>query len=175
MTDYKININEQDISSLLFKDEGLKNLIEAILNQILEAQMTEHIGAGSYERNKNRRTYRNGYRVRKIRTRIGSLNLLIPQSRDGKFSTSLFRRYQRSEQAFVLGLMEMYLNGVSTRKVTKITEKLCGVSFSKSTVSQLCFELDSKVNAWNNRSLSENKYPFLEWPLNSGQILCQKL
>ena len=104
MTDYKITINEKEISSILFKDKKFKKLIESILNQILETQITEYIGAESYERNKNRKTYRNGYRTRKIRTRVGSLNLLVPQTRDGKFSTSIFRRYQRSEQAFVLGL-----------------------------------------------------------------------
>jgi transposase-like protein len=89
------------------------------------------------------------------------LNLLVPQSRDGQFSTEMFRRYQRSEQAFVLALMEMYLNGVSTRKVTSITEELCGASFSKSTVSQLCTELEARVGAWNDRPLHDKRYPFL--------------
>ena len=161
MAQYEVKIDEQDVASLLFKDEGLKKLVEAILNQILEAQMTEHVGAETYERSQNRKAYRNGHRVRKLYTRVGPLNLLVPQARDGRFSTSLFKRYQRSEQAFVLALMEMYLNGVSTRKVTKITEELCGVSFSKSTVSDLCLELDSRVDAWNNRVLFEKKYPFV--------------
>jgi putative transposase len=161
MAQYEVKIDEQDVASLLFKDEGLKKLVEAILNQILKAQMTEHIGAQTYERSQNRKAYRNGHRVRKLYTGVGPLRLLVPQARDGQFSTSLFKRYQRSEQAFVLALMEMYLNGVSTRKVTKITEKLCGVSFSKSTVSDLCLELDSRVDAWNNRALFEKRYPFI--------------
>ncbi len=161
MAQYEVKIDEQDIASLLFKDEGLKKLVEAILNQILEAQMTEHIGAQTYERSKDRKAYRNGHRVRKLYTRVGPLRLLVPQTRDGQFSTSLFKRYQRSEQAFVLALMEMYLNGVSTRKVTKITEELCGVSFSKSTVSDLCLELDSRVDAWNNRAYLKRRYPFV--------------
>jgi len=66
MAQYEVKINEQDIANILFKDEGLKKLIEAILNQVLEAQMTEHIGAQTYERNQNRKAYRNGHRVRKI-------------------------------------------------------------------------------------------------------------
>ncbi len=85
----------------------------------------------------------------------------VPQTRNGEFSTEIFNKYQRSEQAFVLGLMEMYIQGVSTRKVKKVTETLCGVSFSKSTVSQLCVGLDAVVNAWRNRDLTHKHYPFL--------------
>jgi transposase-like protein len=123
--------------------------------------MTEHIGAQAYERSDERKAYRNGHRVRKLYTRVGPLNLLVPQSRDGQFSTEMFRRYQRSEQAFVLALMEMYLNGVSTRKVASITEELCGASFAKSTVSQLCTELETRVEAWNDRTLHGKRFPFL--------------
>jgi len=92
----------------------------------------------------------------------------VPQARDGSFSTDLFRRYQRSEQALVLAMMEMgnidlmrSTQGVSTRKVTKITKELCGTGFSKSTVSRLCEELDVRVGAWNERPLGEKEYPFL--------------
>ena len=94
---------------------------------------------------------RNGYRPRQLYTRVGPVTLQVPQTRDGSFSTDIFKRYQRSEQAFVLALMEMVVNGVSTRKVTHITEELCGVSFSKSTVSQLCTGLDARVRAFNER------------------------
>lgn len=123
--------------------------------------MTDHLGALPYERNVERNGYRNGYRPRTIYTRVGPVTLRVPQSRDGSFSTDIFRRYQRSEQTLVLGIMEMYINGVSTRKVTAITEELCGVSFSKSTVSQLCVELDARVSAWNERRLDGHVYPFL--------------
>lgn len=81
--------------------------------------------------------------------------------RNGQFSTELFARYQRSEQALILALMEMVINGVSTRKVAKITEELCGTEFSKSTVSDLCKRLDPIVQAWNNRNLREHRYPFV--------------
>lgn len=132
-----------------------------MLNQILEAQMTEHLGAEPYERTAERNAYRNGFRSRTLNSRVGKLVLNIPQSRDGKFSTELFARYQRSEQSFMLALMEMVVQGVSTRKVTLITEKLCGTSFSKTTVSELCKELDVKVNAWNERPLTNSAYPFM--------------
>ena len=81
--------------------------------------------------------------------------------RDGAFSTELFARYQRSEQALVLTLMEMVVNGVSTRKVARITEELCGASFAKSTVSDLCKALDPLVSAWNERDLSAQRFPFV--------------
>ena len=88
------------------------------------------------------------------------MNLRIPRLRNGKFSTEMFARYQRSEQALVLAMMEMVINGVSTRKVTLITEELCGAQFSKSTVSELCKNLDPLVESWNHRPLTE-AYPFV--------------
>jgi putative transposase len=94
-------------------------------------------------------------------TRLGSLTLKVPRLRNGDFSTDLFHRFQRSEQAFILALMEMVVNGVSTRKVKHITYELCGETFSKSTISELCKGLDPTINAWNNRSLSEREYSFL--------------
>jgi len=130
------------------------------LNQVLEAQVTESLGAARHERSEERAGYRNGVRPRTLYTRVGPITLRVPQTRDGSFSTDLFKRYQRSEQAFVLALMEMTVQGVSTRKVSAITEELCGASFSKSTVSQLCTGLDTRVRAFNERSL-EGEYPFV--------------
>jgi putative transposase len=132
-----------------------------VLNQVLEAQVTEQIGARPYERSAERKAYRNGSRLRTLTTRVGLLVLHVPQVRNGSFSTTLFARYQRSEQALVLALMEMVLQGVSTRKVATITEELCGTRFSRSTVSQLCTALDARVQAWNERSLDAQAYPFV--------------
>jgi putative transposase len=92
---------------------------------------------------------------------VGTLNLLIPQDREGTFSTRLFSRYQRNEKALVLALMEMYVEGVSTRKVKDITEELCGISFSRSLVSSLASHLDSELEAWRNRRLEAEAYPYL--------------
>jgi transposase-like protein len=128
---------------------------------MLEAEMTEHIGADRYERTERRTGQRNGHKPRALRTRVGTLNLLVPQDREGTFSTGLFCRYQRNEKALVLALMEMYLEGVSTRKVKDITEELCGTSFSKSTVSHLAAGLDSELEAWRNRRLEAEAYPYL--------------
>ncbi len=107
-----------------------------MLQQILEAEMTKHVGAAPYGRSASRRGHRNGHRPRQLHTGVGALNLLVPQDREGTFSTRLFSRYQRNEKALVLALMEMYVEGVSTRKVKEVTEALCGASFSKSMVSQ---------------------------------------
>lgn len=161
MADYDLKLDKEQLVGLLTKNDAMAELISSILTQVLEAQMTEHLGAERHEQNELRAGYRNGYRARQLYTRIGTLHLRVPQTRDGSFSTEIFKRYQRSEQAFVAGLMEMYLQGVSTRKVTKITEELCGTSFSKSTVSQLCANLDTRLAAWRNRPLSDKRYPFV--------------
>ena len=161
MAQYDIKLNSNELVDLLSNNEQFPKLMEGIINQVLDAQMTEHLGVEVYERSNDRNGYRNGYRIRRLSTRIGHLILRVPQTRDGSFSTDIFKRYQRKEQAFVLGLMEMYLNGVSTRKVSKVTEELCGVSFSKSTVSDLTTELDAKVGAFKNRRLDSKSYPFV--------------
>lgn len=153
MTDYELKVPSNLLSSLMGEKDALAGLLEEVLNQILEAQVAQRVGAGRYERSDERVTYRNGYRTRQLYTRVGPLTLRVPQLRDGSFSTEIFARYQRSEQALVLSLMEMVVNGVSTRKVARITEELCGNSFSKSTVSQLCTALDARVRAFNERPL----------------------
>lgn len=160
MAEYEIKVNEALLSNLLGGGkEGLGELVESVLNQVLEAQAEEQLGAGRYERCEARTGYRNGYRTRQLYSRVGPLTLRVPQFRDGSFSTEIFQRYQRSEQALVLALMEMVVNGVSTRKVSKITEELCGASFSKSMVSRLCAALDARVRAFNERPLG--RFPFL--------------
>ena len=160
MAGYDINVDKELLAGLLSEPNGLAKLIESVLNQILEAQMVESVGADRHERSEERQGYRNGYRMRTLSTRVGPVTLRVPQARDGSFSTEIFKRYQRSEQAFVLALMEMVVQGVSTRKVSAITEELCGVSFSKSTVSALCVGLDARVSAFNERRL-DNDYPFI--------------
>ena len=160
MAEYEVTLNEALLSSLLNGGkEGLAALLESVLNQVLEAQAEEQLGAGRYERSAARTGYRNGHRTRQIYSRVGPLVLRVPQFRDGSFSTEIFQRYQRSEQAFVLALMEMVVQGVSTRKVAKITEELCGTTFSKSTVSRLCAALDARVSVFNERPLGW--FPFM--------------
>ena len=162
MTQLNITLNEETLKELMLgnRDEALRKLLEAVFNAILKAEASEQVGADLYERTDERQTYRNGYRERQFKTRVGSLELLIPKLRNGTFSTTLFANYERSERALVLALMEMVLQGVSTRKVSNITETLCGTSFSKSTVSKLCEELDKEVEQFRRRPLTK-AYPFL--------------
>jgi len=146
---------------LLDDPSFLREIVERVLQEMLEAEMTEHIGAAPYERSAARAGHRNGYKPRALRTRVGTLNLLVPQDREGTFSTRLFCRYQRNEKALVLALMEMYIEGVSTRKVKEVTEELCGTSFSKSLVSSLAGYLDAELEAWRKRRLEAETYPYL--------------
>jgi putative transposase len=153
---------EEVVQGVLLDDPGfLKEIVERVLQQLLEAEMTEHIGAAPYERVEGRTGHRNGHRPRALRTRVGTLNLLVPQEREGTFSSRLFSRYQRNEKALVLALMEMYVEGVSTRKVKDITEELCGTSFSKSLISSLAGKLDSELEGWRARRLEAEAYPYL--------------
>jgi putative transposase len=141
-------------------DDGMRALVQRVVQQVLEAEMTSFLGAENYERTSERRGYRNGYKSRLLKTRVGELELLVPKDRDGQFQTELFERYQRSEKALVLAIMQMYVEGVSTRKVRDITEALCGLEIGKSQVSALAQKLDEEIRQWRERPI-ENSYPYL--------------
>jgi putative transposase len=146
---------------LLSDPDFLRGIVERALQAILEEEMTAHLGVARYERGEGRTGYRNGHTPRTLTTRVGTLTLRVPQDRDGTFSTELFARYQRSEQALVTTLMEMYLQGVSTRNVAAITEQLCGTGISKSQVSAVVGRLDPELKAWRERPLTAAAYPYL--------------
>ena len=141
-------------------DNPFRDMLEFMVQSALEFEMSTHLGAEPYERNGQRLGYRSGHRTRVFTTRVGDLELLIPQDRDGTFSTSLFECFQRSEKALALSLMEMYVQGVSTRKVAAVTETLCGRSFSSQQVSKLAKGLDEKVTEWRNRPI-EGDHPYI--------------
>ena len=149
------------VESLVTGDRDLmKGLLREALQEVLEGEMTEFLGAGVGERSDSRTGYRAGYYSRGLVTRIGKLELRVPRDRNGEFSTALFERYQRSEKALVAALAEMYVQGVSTRKVKAITEELCGHSFSASTISQINKGLDEALERFASRRLDED-YPYL--------------
>ncbi len=151
----------KEIQKVLLDDaDFLRVLVQENLQKILLAEFEDSIQAAPYERTEQRLGYRNGSYSRKIKTRVGSIELEVVRDRDGVFSTELFKRYQRSEQSFVLSMIEMYIQGVSTRRVKKITETLCGTSISKSTVSNLTKGIDENILRWRNRKLTE-EYPYL--------------
>jgi putative transposase len=150
-----------DVQALLDADDDyLRSMVSAIVEATLEAEMTASLGAEKGERTSGRLGYRSGYYTRSLITRVGTLELRVPQDRDGRFSTRLFERYQRSEKALVAALAEMYVQGVSTRKVKAITEELCGHSFSASAISEINKKLDGELAAFAGRRLVE-PYPYL--------------
>jgi putative transposase len=140
--------------------EGLREIVRAVMQEMLEAEMSDALGAEKGERTAARLGYRSGYYTRTLVTRVGKLELRVPQDRDGRFSTELFERYQRSEQALVATLAEMYVQGVSTRKVKAITEELCGHAFSASSISAINKRLDESLKAFAERPLDE-PFPYL--------------
>src|SRR6516225_5179407 len=134
----------------------LRELVRETVQQILESEMTDALGAAKGQRTAARRGYRSGYYERSLVTRVGKLELRVPQDRDGHFSTELFERYSRVERAFVGALVEMYVQGVSTRKVKAVTEELCGHEFSASAVSRLNVKLDETLRRFAERPLDED-------------------
>jgi putative transposase len=160
-TDHRRTYAQMAQEVLLDDADFLRGIVQRVLQEVLEAEMTEHVGAAPHERTDTRKGHRNGHKPRTLRTRVGTLNLLVPQDRGGTFSTRLFSRYQRNEKALVLALMEMYVEGVSTRKVKEVTEELCGTSFSKSLVSRLAGQLEAELEAWRGRPLEAEGYPYL--------------
>ena len=142
------------------KNEGFRLLLQKGLNAMLERESSEQLGAKRYERTEERTDSRNGVRTRELKTRIGRLTLSVPRHRNQPFRTMLFENYSRSEQALLTTMTTMVLEGVSTRKIARITEELCGTSFSKSAVSEICKSLDAYVDEFRNRPLTDS-YPFL--------------
>lgn len=161
------NKNTKDLSQFQLAtllETGRENLLEEILQlglqQLMELERDHHIDADRYERSDQRQTTRNGYKPRTLYTRVGTLHLRVPQTRDGAFYPSIPARYQRSEKALVAALSEAYVQGVSTRKMKQLTEQLLGKEFSASTISRFSAELDAELEAWRSRPLGGD-YPYV--------------
>lgn len=160
MTTHKRNTKLSTREAVAGDRDLMKALMKEALQEVLEGEMTEFLGAAPSERTQERQGYRAGYYGRNLVTRIGKLELRVPRDRHGEFSTAVFERYQRSEKALVAALAEMYVQGVSTRKVKAITEELCGHQFSASTISSINKGLDESLAKFANRRL-DDEYPYL--------------
>ena len=161
MTVRKLKAVPRRLEALVAQDRDLlKALVKEALEQVLQSEMTEFLGASPGERAEGRSGYRAGYYGRGLITRVGKIELRVPRDRNGEFSTALFERFQRSEKALVSALAEMYIQGVSTRKVKAITEELCGHSFSASAISAINKGLDEALTKFARRKLTED-YPYL--------------
>jgi len=157
----KIKRKGVDWKELLGEQKDLmKAAIQEVVQEVMEAEMDELLGARKGERTGERSGYRSGYYSRGLVTRVGKLELRVPQDRAGRFSTEVFERYQRSEKALVSCMAEMYVQGVSTRKVKAVTEELCGHSFSASSISRINQTLDEELEKFATRHLDE-EYPYL--------------
>jgi len=139
--------------------DWLRDFVEWLYQEMLEMEFTDQLGAGHYERTATRQGYRNGYRERQLNTRVGTLTLRVPRDREGKFSTRLFERCQRSEKALILALQEAYVAGVSTRKMSRITEKLCGTEFSKDQVSRMANSINGERDDWKRATRTWSSMP----------------
>jgi putative transposase len=161
MTRVQYTSGSRSLEELIAEDQDLVQvLMREALQAVLEGEMEECLQAKKGERTAQRLGYRSGYYERTLVTRVGKLELRVPQDRDGRFSTEVFERYQRSEKALVSALAEMYVQGVSTRKVKAVTEELCGHSFSASTISRINKRLDGELKRFAERPLEE-PYPYL--------------
>lgn len=149
-------------SQSLFADEAtLSRMVEACVRSALEEELTEFLGAERYERSEERRGQRHGMKPRTMNSRLGKLRFDVPQARGGGFSPSVFERYQRSERALVSAMQEMMVQGVSTRRVGDVLEKMAGFTVSGATVSRSMAELDEEIGRFRERSLSARAYPYL--------------
>ena len=140
MAQVNLTLTHEEVLQVLTGDreEAIRFLLERILNEIMKAESEEQLGAARHERTEERQDYRNGTRERTLNTRIGTLTLEVPRHRNEPFHTMVFENYQRSEAALIATMVQMVVMGVSSRKVERVVETLCGTSFSKSTVSELC-------------------------------------
>jgi putative transposase len=157
----KVTLDVAQMKSVLMEQkEFLAPVVQEAVQAILELEMEECLQAGKYERTDQRVGYRSGYYRRRLITRVGTIVLRVPQDRAGHFSTQVFEQYQRSEKALVAALAQMYVQGVSTRKVAAITEELCGHEFSASSISAITARLDAQLEAFSRRPLTE-AFPYV--------------
>ena len=151
-------------------EDVLRRMLTTLVQETLEREFTRFLGAAPHERTAKRRGHRNGHRRRRYTTRVGTLELHVPRDRAGHFQPSLFARYERSEQALISALVEMYVQGVSTRKVTKIVHALCGLRVSASQISAVVKQLDEELATWRRRPLGGQAYPYLVFDAHVEQV-----
>jgi putative transposase len=140
----------------------LPELIQVIINAAMQAERQQYLKAEPYQHTEEREGHANGYKPKTVHTRVGSITFAIPQVREGGFYPEAFEKGLRSERALLLALAEMYVQGVSTRKVKAVTEKLCGVAMSSTQVSHAAALLDTELEKWRNRPLGEYLYLFVD-------------
>ena len=142
--------------------DGLAQAVTVLLNEVMKLERDHALGAAPYQRSEDRKGHANGFKPRTINTRIGALTVAVPQARDIEFYPSALEKGIRSERALKLAVAEMYVQGVSTRKVAAITEKLCGLEVTSPQVSRAAQALDAELEKWRGRPLGETPYLILD-------------
>ncbi len=142
--------------------DGISKPVALLLNLAMRLEREQHLQAGAYERTEQRNGYANGFKPKTVKTRMGQIELAVPQVRDSSFYPNSLEKGLRSERALKLSLAEMYIQGVSTRKVARITEKMCGFNVSSNQVSKASAELDDLLGQWRDRPLSSYAYVYLD-------------
>ena len=142
--------------------DGMAQTMELLINECMKIERQQAMGVGPYQRGEARHGQANGFKPKRLKTRVGELQLAVPQVRGAKFYPSALERGSRSEKALRLALAEMYVQGVSTSKVTKITEQLCGCEISSSDVSRAAALMDEEHQKWRTRPLGQIKYLVLD-------------
>jgi transposase-like protein len=160
-TDYNLSANTLDELTRQGLD-AVPELMRVLLNNIMQVERSKYLQAGEYERTADRKGHANGYKPKTVRTRMGEITFAVPQVREGGFYPSALEKGLRSERALVATLAEMYVQGVSTRKVKAITEELCGIEVSAMQVSRATAQLDAVLQEWRERPLREITYLYVD-------------
>jgi putative transposase len=157
------NPSEKVVEQLVKDGWGaIPELIRVFVNQAMQEERAHYLHAGEYERTEERKGYSNGYKPKTVKTRVGEITFSVPQVREGGFYPSVLEKGLRSERALTMTLAEMYVQGVSTRKVKEITEQLCGFEISAEQVSRATAQLDNVLQEWRERPLGEIRYLYLD-------------
>jgi putative transposase len=157
----------RELVQQLFREPGrLREVLEVICQAAMSEEVSAHVNAAAHERSRDRTGHRNGFKPRTLKTRVGELQLSVPQVRDcdrGPYHPSLFAKWERSERALLVACGEMYFQGVSTRNVTEVLSTMCeGVELSAMTVSRIAAEIDEKLKSFRERRLDGQAYPYLK-------------
>ena len=157
--------NDYTFRTMTWREKGLEavpELMRVLINNVMQAERSKYLQAGEYERTEDRKGHANGYKPKTVRTRVGEITFAVPQVREGGFYPSALEKGLRSERALVTTLAEMYVQGVSTRKVKAITEELCGIEISAMQVSRATAQLDAVLQEWRERPLGEITYLYVD-------------
>ncbi|WP_204230676.1 IS256 family transposase [Staphylococcus sp. GDH8C109P] len=164
MTQLNINVDFEELASAIFESNlntAMKSIAVSVLNAYMEMERDQYVNADFKQKNPKRIAQRNGYYERDFMMPVGKIHLKVPRTRDGEFTTDVFEQYTRSDQSLILAMMEAYINGVSTRNITKIVEALSGESVSKSTISEVMKNIDPDIQEWASRPITNHQYKYV--------------